>query len=124
MGGYCTSKFAVEAFTDALRVELCNWEMKTILIEPGFFKTNMTGKNILGSQLDEMWSKLSEDKKLEYGEEFLKKSTYFYFHSESQTTCIISMLVEFDIKFLYFHNRLIFDLGKSREKNEIPEGTF
>ena len=74
MGGYCTSKFAVEAFTDALRVELCNWAIKTILIEPGFFKTTMTGKSVLGSQLDQLWSKLSENKKLEYGEEFFKKS--------------------------------------------------
>lgn len=82
MGGYCTSKFAVEAFTDALRVELCNWGMKTILIEPGFFKTTMTEKNVLGSQLDQMWSKLSEDKKLEYGEVFLKKSKWVHFASK------------------------------------------
>ncbi|CAB4010261.1 short-chain dehydrogenase reductase family 9C member 7-like, partial [Paramuricea clavata] len=74
MGAYCASKFAVEAFTDALRVELCNWGIKTILVEPGFFKTNMIEKNVLGSQLEQMWSRLSEDKKLEYGEEFLKKT--------------------------------------------------
>lgn len=74
MGAYCASKFAVEAFTDALRVELCHWGMKIILIEPGFFKTNMTGKDTLGSQYDQMWSKLCQIKKLEYGEEFLKKS--------------------------------------------------
>ena len=74
MGAYCTSKFAVEAFTDALRVELCNWKMKTILVEPGFFKTAMTAKNALGSQLDQTWSNLPEDKKLEYGEEFFKKT--------------------------------------------------
>ena len=78
MGGYCTSKFAMEAFTDALRVELCNWEMKTILIEPGFFKTTMTEKNVLGSQLDQLWSKLPEDKKLEYGEVFLEKSKWVH----------------------------------------------
>jgi NAD(P)-dependent dehydrogenase (short-subunit alcohol dehydrogenase family) len=79
MGAYCASKFAVEAFTDALRVELCNWGIKIILVEPGFFKTNMIEKNVLGSQLEQMWSRLSEDKKLEYGEEFLKKSTYYSF---------------------------------------------
>jgi NAD(P)-dependent dehydrogenase (short-subunit alcohol dehydrogenase family) len=77
MGAYCASKFGVEAFTDALRVELCQWGIKTILIEPGFFKTNMTGKDVLGSQLDQMWSKLHEDKKLEYGEAFFDKSLYF-----------------------------------------------
>ncbi|XP_028397951.1 retinol dehydrogenase 2-like isoform X2 [Dendronephthya gigantea] len=74
MGAYCASKFAVEAFTDALRVELCHWGMKIILIEPGFFKTNMTEKDTLGSQYDQMWSKLSQIKKLEYGEEFLQKT--------------------------------------------------
>lgn len=76
MGGYCASKFAVEAFTDALRVELSNWrDLKIVLVEPGFFKTNMTGKDVLGGQLDEMWLNVSEEKRLEYGQEFLKKST-------------------------------------------------
>lgn len=76
MGGYCTSKFAVEAFTDALRVEVCHWDMKIILIEPGFFKTSMTAKTALGSQLDEKWSKLSPEMTLEYGEEFFTKSNF------------------------------------------------
>ena len=73
MGGYCTSKFAMEAFTDALRVELCNWEMKTILIEPGFFKTTMTEKNVLGLSWINCGQNYLEDKKLEYGEVFLRK---------------------------------------------------
>ena len=77
MGAYALSKFAVEAFTDALRIEVCHWDMKISLIEPGFFKTNMTGKDTLASPLVQSWSKLSEEKKLEYGEEFLKKSEYF-----------------------------------------------
>ena len=73
-GAYCLSKFGVEGFTDALRIEMSKWKMKIILIEPGFFKTNMTSREVLGAQWDTLWSELPDEKKLEYGEEFLHKS--------------------------------------------------
>ena len=77
-GGYCLSKFAVEGFTDALRIEMCKREMKIILIEPGFFKTNMTDREKLSAQWDKLWSELSNDLKMEYGDEFLEKSKVIY----------------------------------------------
>ncbi|XP_070596772.1 retinol dehydrogenase 7-like [Erythrolamprus reginae] len=40
-GGYCVSKFAVEAFSDALRRELSPFGIKTSIIEPGGFATKM-----------------------------------------------------------------------------------
>jgi NAD(P)-dependent dehydrogenase (short-subunit alcohol dehydrogenase family) len=35
LGAYCGSKFALEAMTDALRLELARWGIRVILVEPG-----------------------------------------------------------------------------------------
>ncbi|WP_459476890.1 SDR family oxidoreductase [Clostridium saccharoperbutylacetonicum] len=39
-GIYCASKYAVEALSDSLRLELCNNNIQTTVIEPGPIKTN------------------------------------------------------------------------------------
>lgn len=39
-GVYCASKFAVEALSDALRLELHSYNIQTTVIEPGPIKTN------------------------------------------------------------------------------------
>ena len=38
-GAYCASKFALEAVTDALRMELREWGIEVVLIEPGSVAT-------------------------------------------------------------------------------------
>ena len=38
-GAYCASKFALEAITDALRMELKAWGIEVVLIEPGSVAT-------------------------------------------------------------------------------------
>lgn len=40
-GWYCASKFAIEALTDALRMEVRNLGIKVVLIEPEIIKTNI-----------------------------------------------------------------------------------
>ena len=44
MGPYCASKFAVEAMTDALRLELARWDIKVSVIEPGAIATPIWDK--------------------------------------------------------------------------------
>ncbi len=39
-GAYSASKFALEGFTDALRMELMPWGIKVVLVEPGPISTN------------------------------------------------------------------------------------
>jgi NADP-dependent 3-hydroxy acid dehydrogenase YdfG len=34
-GAYCATKFAVEALTESLRIELCGWNIQVAVIEPG-----------------------------------------------------------------------------------------
>lgn len=41
MGWYCVSKHALEAMSDALRVEVAQFGVRVILIEPGSFGTNI-----------------------------------------------------------------------------------
>ena len=46
LGPYCMSKFAMEALTDSLRVELRPWGIKVSLVEPGRIATPIWGKGI------------------------------------------------------------------------------
>jgi len=45
-GAYAASKFALEALTDALRMELRPWNMHVALVEPGFIQTAITRKSL------------------------------------------------------------------------------
>jgi NAD(P)-dependent dehydrogenase (short-subunit alcohol dehydrogenase family) len=49
---YCVSKFGIEAFTEALRMELRPFNIKVCCIEPGDFKTEMTDKRIVVAAAD------------------------------------------------------------------------
>ena len=46
LGPYCMSKFAMEAMTDSMRVELRPWGIKVSLVEPGRIATPIWGKGI------------------------------------------------------------------------------
>ncbi len=47
-GAYCASKYAMEALSDALRMEMARFGIQVVLIEPGNIKTNFpdTARNI------------------------------------------------------------------------------
>jgi NAD(P)-dependent dehydrogenase (short-subunit alcohol dehydrogenase family) len=44
VGPYSGSKFALEAFTDSLRIELTPWQIKVAIVEPGSIGTPIWGK--------------------------------------------------------------------------------
>lgn len=46
LGPYCASKFALEALTDALRIELQPWGIEVVIIEPGTVTTPIWNKSI------------------------------------------------------------------------------
>nr|XP_045008549.1 retinol dehydrogenase 7-like [Jaculus jaculus] len=70
-GGYCISKYGVEAFSDSLRRELSYFGVKVAIIEPGYFKTAVTNSDTLSLGLKRMWDKASSEVKHVYGENFL-----------------------------------------------------
>ncbi|NWI56762.1 RDH16 dehydrogenase, partial [Calyptomena viridis] len=72
-GGYCLSKFGVEAFSDSLRLEMHNFGVKVSVIEPGYFRTMITDVKILEKNFLSVWDKLPEEIKASYGERYLKQ---------------------------------------------------
>ncbi|XP_012506860.1 PREDICTED: retinol dehydrogenase 16-like [Propithecus coquereli] len=74
-GGYCISKYGVEAFSDSLRRELAPFGVKVAIIEPGSFKTNMTNTERVLLHIQEVWDRARPEIKETYGEKFL--ASYF-----------------------------------------------
>lgn len=72
---YSVSKFGVEAFSDALRREMYSWGVKVSIVEPGAFKTNINVSSKFKRDFKEHWENLNEQKKEEYGEDFLEAGT-------------------------------------------------
>ncbi|NWV82657.1 RDH16 dehydrogenase, partial [Dasyornis broadbenti] len=71
-GGYCISKYGVEAFSDSLRLEMHNFGVKVCVIEPGYFKTLITNIENLEKNFLSAWKKLPEEIKTSYGENYLR----------------------------------------------------
>lgn len=71
-GGYCLSKWGVEAFSDGLRRDMEHFSMKVSIIEPGFFKTRVTDLNHIESDLKKRWDGLPADVRKSYGDSYLQ----------------------------------------------------
>uniref|UniRef100_UPI0037E758A9 retinol dehydrogenase 1 n=1 Tax=Semicossyphus pulcher TaxID=241346 RepID=UPI0037E758A9 len=70
-GGYCLSKYGVEAFSDSLRINMKEFGVKVSIIEPGFFKTGVTQLDLIEPDLRRLWARLPQGVKDSYG------ATYF-----------------------------------------------
>ncbi|GAA6231213.1 retinol dehydrogenase 7-like [Lates japonicus] len=70
-GGYCLSKYGVEAFSDSLRRDMQHFGIKVSIIEPGFFKTGITRLDLIEADLKRLWARVPQDVKASYG------ATYF-----------------------------------------------
>ncbi|XP_071552266.1 D-beta-hydroxybutyrate dehydrogenase, mitochondrial-like [Panulirus ornatus] len=76
MSAYSISKFAVEAFSDALRQEMRDFGVKVCLIEPGNFGagTNLYLKDaIMEKEVEVMWASLGDNLRSDYGETYRRK---------------------------------------------------
>ncbi|KAI5934995.1 Retinol dehydrogenase 16 [Manis javanica] len=93
-GGYCISKYGVEAFSDSLRRELSYFGVKVAVIEPGYFKTAMTNYDRLFRCLQEAWELTSSEVKDLYGEEFLASSTKLFAKLESRWSDNTSLVTD------------------------------
>lgn len=70
-GGYCLSKYGVEAFSDSLRREMEHFGIKVSIIEPGFFKTTVTRPDLIEADLRRLWTRLPQDVKDSYGTSYI-----------------------------------------------------
>lgn len=73
-GPYTVSKYGVEAFNDSLRLNMYDFGVKVLCIEPGFFKTNVTNADIISKSVTSLWERLPQDVKDDYGPQFLSKT--------------------------------------------------
>ncbi|KAM6216067.1 short-chain dehydrogenase/reductase family 9C member 7 [Rhynchocyon petersi] len=69
-GGYCVSKFGVEAFSDSIRRELHYFGVKVSIIEPGNYRTAILGRESMESRLRKLWQHLPQETRDSYGEEY------------------------------------------------------
>ncbi|KAM5179742.1 retinol dehydrogenase 7-like [Mantella aurantiaca] len=74
-GGYCPSKYGLEAFSDSLRREMREFGVKVSIIEPGAFKTSMVlARDTYINHVTRLWEKLPAQIKESYGEDYYKQS--------------------------------------------------
>jgi len=64
----CASKFALEAFTDALRIELDPWEIEVVLVEPGSIASSAPDR--VEKSFEEKFASLSPEAKAMYGKAY------------------------------------------------------
>jgi NAD(P)-dependent dehydrogenase (short-subunit alcohol dehydrogenase family) len=70
VGPYITSKFAIEAINDVLRLELMEWGIDVIAIEPGTIATPIWEKS--SSQADAVLEKMTPEQRTLYGKRLEK----------------------------------------------------
>ncbi|XP_028603645.2 retinol dehydrogenase 5-like isoform X1 [Podarcis muralis] len=73
-GGYCVSKWGVEAFSDTLRRDMHHFGVKVSIIEPGFFKTGVTNIGDIERDLQRLWNQLTPEAKDSYGKKYFLDS--------------------------------------------------
>ncbi|XP_054033466.1 retinol dehydrogenase 7-like [Dryobates pubescens] len=85
-GGYCISKYGVEAFSDSLRLEMRHFGVKVSIIEPGYFRTAITNSKSLEEHMLSMWEKLPQETKAIYGEGYPKSISVFLKRMQERTS--------------------------------------
>nr|XP_056710886.1 17-beta-hydroxysteroid dehydrogenase type 6-like [Euleptes europaea] len=83
-GGYCPSKYGVEAFSDCLRRELRLFGVKIAIVEPGYFRTGMTNIQLNLNSLEQIWTNVPQDTKESYGQTYF--DNYYKTFKEAITT--------------------------------------
>ncbi len=72
LSSYCASKYALEAFSDALRREMQPWRLAVAIIEPSFLATPILHGVKERSQA--LWDSLSPDTQASWGREYFEAS--------------------------------------------------
>jgi len=59
-GAYSASKFAVEGFSEALRLELLPFSIPVVLVQPGTYDTGIAAKHVFRAERNSPYSKMIE----------------------------------------------------------------
>ncbi|XP_042889688.1 D-beta-hydroxybutyrate dehydrogenase, mitochondrial-like [Penaeus japonicus] len=94
---YIGTKYAVEGFSDCLRLEMRKFGVKVSLIEPSSYiaATQLLTKEMLTRQADSCWEGLSEEIRSAYGEETFRQSFEGYMnHGERNIQPVVDAVTE------------------------------
>ncbi|NWT20940.1 RDH16 dehydrogenase, partial [Vireo altiloquus] len=72
-GGYCISKYGVEAFSDSLRLEMRPFGVRVSIIEPGGFQTGLIDPAPLAKGFLRFWQRLPAEAQAAYGRLYVDK---------------------------------------------------
>ncbi|NXY20765.1 RDH16 dehydrogenase, partial [Atrichornis clamosus] len=72
-GGYCISKFGVEAFSDSLRREMRPFGVQVSIIEPGGFQTGIIDPGPLVKDFVRLWERIPAEAQAAYGRPYVDK---------------------------------------------------
>eukprot|EP00995_Heteronema_vittatum_P000204 NODE_1028_length_1090_cov_367.431316_g717_i0.p3 GENE.NODE_1028_length_1090_cov_367.431316_g717_i0~~NODE_1028_length_1090_cov_367.431316_g717_i0.p3 ORF type:complete len:150 (+),score=46.87 NODE_1028_length_1090_cov_367.431316_g717_i0:569-1018(+) len=72
MSAYCASKFAVEAFSTALRMEMVPYKVQVAVLEPGFMRTPIVMG--AGAKLIKKYEQASPEIQAEYGADYPQRA--------------------------------------------------
>ncbi|CAL8267781.1 unnamed protein product [Lota lota] len=72
-GGYSVSKYGVESFSNILRLDMSYFGIKVAIIEPGFFKTDITRHDLMEENLRALWDRLPQEVRDTYGPKYFDK---------------------------------------------------
>ncbi|XP_036998344.2 17-beta-hydroxysteroid dehydrogenase type 2 isoform X1 [Artibeus jamaicensis] len=94
LAAYGSSKAALTMFSAIMRQELAKWEVKVSIIQPGGFKTNITGTREMLEKLEkDMLDYLTPDVQEEYGQDYILAQRRFltslHVHSSSDISPVL-----------------------------------
>uniref|UniRef100_A0A663FD05 Retinol dehydrogenase 16 n=1 Tax=Aquila chrysaetos chrysaetos TaxID=223781 RepID=A0A663FD05_AQUCH len=69
-GGYCISKYGVEAFSDSLRREMCPFGVQISIIKPGGFWKGMTNPVTVMKGFKHLWEQLPAETQAAYSHHY------------------------------------------------------
>ena len=119
---YCVTKYGVEAFGDSLRREMRRFNVQVSVIEPGAKRTPLLQKSeVLTDGLKALWNKLSEEKKREYGEDYIEDGKkWFYLGVVRCMLCLKDWGTNLTTTKVTFQNETGFENQKFRIQRPPP----
>ena len=76
---YSASKYAAEAYMDAIRRELAPYGIYCCILEPEAFKTDLLNEEAMIKRVEHAWNQTDEETKKAYGEKFKNECKLFKF---------------------------------------------
>ncbi|XP_048239200.1 retinol dehydrogenase 16-like [Haliotis rufescens] len=89
---YVVSKYAVEGFSDCLRLELFRQGVSVIVLQPGFYRTNFLPIETMMVKYKQSFAHAHQDVQAFYGEEYLDKALKHCHDIDSLTSSDLSQV--------------------------------